>query len=214
MSYPHQNRILGLSRGWKWLLSAILPIESSLYWLKEVALSVGQEVENDFKVTFDNLNHRFFDFIQIEFSASPLVQIKLRMPSEPLEHRFLELIQVAFSDGQEAGNEFKVTCDTLKHFFFVFTQVAFWTGQEEINDFPVIGDHLNHRFFDFIKMDFQLVQTPKISWECLSRPWYIAFRPHPSRILGWLSGENKFKVTCEPLQHCFLDLNQVAFWDC
>ena len=63
-----------MSRGRKWLLSAILPIESSLYRLKKVALSVGQEAENDFKVTFDNLKHRFFDFIQMEFSASPEVQ--------------------------------------------------------------------------------------------------------------------------------------------
>ena len=25
--------------------------------------------------------------------------------------------------------------------------------------------------------------------------------------------ENEIKVTCEPLKHRFLDLNQVAFWD-
>jgi len=31
--------------------------------LKKGAFSVGQEAENEFKVTFDNLNHRFFDFI-------------------------------------------------------------------------------------------------------------------------------------------------------
>ena len=29
--------------------------------MKNVAFSVGQEAKNDFKVTFDNWNHRFFD---------------------------------------------------------------------------------------------------------------------------------------------------------
>jgi len=35
--------------------------------LKKVTFSVGQEAENDFNVTFDKLNHRFFDFIQFAF---------------------------------------------------------------------------------------------------------------------------------------------------
>jgi len=37
--------------------------------LKKVEFSVFQEAENDLKVTYDNLNHRFFDFIQIAFWA-------------------------------------------------------------------------------------------------------------------------------------------------
>ena len=44
-----------------------LPLESLLYQLKEIAYSVGQEAKNYFKVTFDNLNHRFFDFIKWHF---------------------------------------------------------------------------------------------------------------------------------------------------
>ena len=36
--------------------------------LKKVAFPVGHE-KKDFKVSFDNLNHRFFDFIQIVFWA-------------------------------------------------------------------------------------------------------------------------------------------------
>ena len=44
-----------------------LPLESSLYQLKKVAFSVGEEANNDFKVTNDNLNHRFFDFIKWQF---------------------------------------------------------------------------------------------------------------------------------------------------
>jgi len=35
--------------------------------LQKVTFSVGQEAENDFKVTFDNVTHGFFDFIQIAF---------------------------------------------------------------------------------------------------------------------------------------------------
>ena len=37
--------------------------------LKNSQFWVGLEAENDFKVPFDNLNHRFFDFIQIVFWA-------------------------------------------------------------------------------------------------------------------------------------------------
>jgi len=33
----------------------------------KVAFSVGLEEKNDFKVTFENLNRRFFDFIEIAF---------------------------------------------------------------------------------------------------------------------------------------------------
>ena len=54
LSGHHQSRILGMSRGRKWLLCAIRPLESYLYRLEIAAFSVGQEVENDFKVTSDN----------------------------------------------------------------------------------------------------------------------------------------------------------------
>jgi len=37
--------------------------------LKKVAFSVGQDAENDIKVTFDYLNHRFFDVNLIAFWA-------------------------------------------------------------------------------------------------------------------------------------------------
>jgi len=55
-------------------------LNRSFFFSKKVA--VGQETENDFKVTFDNLNHRFFDFIQIAIWA-----------------------------GKEAENEFSVPCN-------------------------------------------------------------------------------------------------------
>ena len=35
--------------------------------LKKVVFSVGQEAENAFKVTFENLKHFFIDFIQTNF---------------------------------------------------------------------------------------------------------------------------------------------------
>jgi len=48
----------------------------------KVAFSVGEEANNDFKETFENLNDRFFDFIEISFWA-----------------------------GQEEENEFAVPCN-------------------------------------------------------------------------------------------------------
>jgi len=59
--------MLGLSRGRKRFLIAILPLESSLYRLEKFAISVGQVAKNYFKVTFDNMNHRFFDFIKLHY---------------------------------------------------------------------------------------------------------------------------------------------------
>ena len=56
----------------------------------------GQEAEKDFKVTNDNLNHRFFDFIQIAIWASSEAQNKLREPCDPLKHRFFEFTHFAF----------------------------------------------------------------------------------------------------------------------
>jgi len=44
--------------------------------LKKETISIGQGPKIDFKVTFDKLNHRFFDFIQIAFWASPEAQNK------------------------------------------------------------------------------------------------------------------------------------------
>jgi len=51
--------------------------------LKKVDFSVGQEAENDFKVTFDKLNHRFFDFIQIAFWAISEAENKIDCYASP-----------------------------------------------------------------------------------------------------------------------------------
>jgi len=48
--------------------------------LKNVAFLIGQEAENDFKVTFDNLNHIFFHFIQITFWAGQEAANELAVP--------------------------------------------------------------------------------------------------------------------------------------
>jgi len=43
-------------------------------YLKFVKFFVGTETENDFKVTFDNVNYRFFEFIETAFWASQEVE--------------------------------------------------------------------------------------------------------------------------------------------
>ena len=48
--------------------------------LKKVAFSVGQEANNDFKVTFKNLNHRLFDFMEIEFLSGQEAENELAVP--------------------------------------------------------------------------------------------------------------------------------------
>ena len=76
----HPSRILGFSRGRKWLLSTIRPLESSLYPLEKVEFSAGEEAENDFKVPFDHLNNCFLNFTQIEFWAGQVVENDFAMP--------------------------------------------------------------------------------------------------------------------------------------
>ena len=56
---------------------------------------------------FDNLNHCFFDFIQIAFWATPEAQNKLGVPCDPLKHHFFDLTQVEFWVGQEAESDSK-----------------------------------------------------------------------------------------------------------
>ena len=65
---------------------AIRDLETSLFRTHPSRIWADQEAENEFKVTY-----------------------------EPLKHRFFDLSQVAFWDGQEAENEFKVPCEPLKH---------------------------------------------------------------------------------------------------
>jgi len=48
-------------------ISAICHLNCRFFDLKKVTFSVGQEAKNDFKVTFDNLNHLFFEFIKLHF---------------------------------------------------------------------------------------------------------------------------------------------------
>ena len=48
--------------------------------LKKVAFSVGQEAENDVKVTFDILNDRSFDITQIAFWAGLEAENEIAVP--------------------------------------------------------------------------------------------------------------------------------------
>ena len=60
-------QLLGWLRGWKWVRSAWRPLETSLYQPHLSRIWAGQEEENDFKDSWKHLNHRFIDFIQVEF---------------------------------------------------------------------------------------------------------------------------------------------------
>ena len=50
-----------------------------------------------------------FRLHEIEFSASPKAESKLKIPFETMKHRFFEITKAAFWDRQEAENESKVT---------------------------------------------------------------------------------------------------------
>jgi len=95
-------------------------LESLLYRLEKVALSVGQEAEND-------LN-------QVGFWDGQEADKKFKVTFEPLKHRFLDFTQVAFLPGQEEENVFPVPADHLKHRFLDLTKDEFWACQEAEND--------------------------------------------------------------------------------
>jgi len=46
----------------------------------KVAFSVGQETENDLKVAFDNLNHRFYEFLRIAFWSGQEAENEFAVP--------------------------------------------------------------------------------------------------------------------------------------
>jgi len=52
-----------------------LPLDRRFINLKKVAFSVGQEAKGDFKVTFENWDHHFFDFIKLHFQLVQRPQI-------------------------------------------------------------------------------------------------------------------------------------------
>jgi len=51
--------------------------------IKKVVFSDCQEAENDLKLTLDNLNHRFIDFIQSQFWAGQETEMN-RSALQPL----------------------------------------------------------------------------------------------------------------------------------
>ena len=160
----HQSRILGLSRGRKWL-KCHLPLESRLYQLEKSRILGWSRSKNYFKVTFDNLNHRFFAFIKLHFQLIQKPKIKLRMPSNP--RNFLPRPHPSSSLGWSRGRKwvqsdmrpletslfrlypsrilgwsrgrkwFLSDCDHLKHRLFDITKVEFWACQDSENDFEV-----------------------------------------------------------------------------
>ena len=62
-----------------------------------------------------DLEHRFFDLTQVAFTVGQDAENEFKLTCEPLKHRFLDLNQVAFWDGPEFENEFKMPCAPLKH---------------------------------------------------------------------------------------------------
>ena len=52
--------------------------------------------ENEFKVTYEPLKHRFLDFTQVALCAGPVAENEFKVTYEPLKHRFLDFTQVAF----------------------------------------------------------------------------------------------------------------------
>jgi len=61
-------------------------------------------------------------------------QNEFKVTYEPLKHRFLDFNQVAFWDGQEEENEFPLPGDHLKYRFLDLTKPQFWACQEAEND--------------------------------------------------------------------------------
>jgi len=67
-------------------------LETSFFILTQVAFWVGQDAENEFKVTCEPLKHRFFDFTEVAFwvgqeevNESPVIgdHLKHRFPTSP-----------------------------------------------------------------------------------------------------------------------------------
>jgi len=89
----------------------------------------GQEVEKDFKVPFDNLKHRFFDFKEIAFWAGRKAENDLAVPCNHKKSGFNDFTQVAFWSCPGAENWLYVPCGPLKYRFLDLNKDAFWNGK-------------------------------------------------------------------------------------
>ena len=64
---PHPNRILGWSRGWKWVRSAWRQLETSLYQPHVSRILGLPRGRKRIKMPWKHLKRSFNDFIQVEF---------------------------------------------------------------------------------------------------------------------------------------------------
>jgi len=149
-------------------LSATRPLDTSLYRLEKSRIFGWPRGKNDFKEPFENLNHRFFDFIEISFWACQEAENELAVLCNHYKSSFNDIRQVSFWAGPEAENRLNVPCGPLKQRFLDLNKFAFWDSEEAENEFKVTCEQLKHRFLDFNLVDFGLNKRKQMSCKCLS----------------------------------------------
>ena len=80
----------------------------------KVPFLVGQEANNVFIVTFENLNHRFFDFFRNRIWVREEAENECAMLCNHQKSGFIDFTKVAFQAGSEAENWLKVHLRALE----------------------------------------------------------------------------------------------------
>ena len=193
-------------------------------------------------MTFVNLNHIFFDFVQIAFWASVRAENGFAVPcnhkkvafwlhpsrnlgwtrgrkwvpsaKRPLKTSISRPHQSRIL-GLSRGRKWLLSViRPLESSLYRLKKVVFSVGQEAENSCIVTFDNFNHRFFLFTKSHFGLGQRSKISWECHASLWIIAFSTSPNSNFGLFERKKMFPVPGDHLKHRFLDNTKDEFWTC
>ena len=222
-------------------LIAILPLESSLYRLEKFAISVGQVAKHDFKVTFDNMNHRFFDFIKlhfqlvqrpklswendanpwnIAFSTSPKSHFRLAKRPKMRSKWHVTPWNIAFPNLPKSHFGLIKVKKMSSQWLATTRNIVFSTTSKSNLGFSRASKYFKCHL-PFESSIYQLEKSRIFGWS-RSKKWLKSdvwqlesslFRRHQISFSASPEDENNLKMPFENLKHCFFELIQVAFWD-
>ena len=165
---PHPSRLLGWSRGRKWVQRTIDPLKHRFLDFTYFAFWAGQEKENEFS-TSPKSNFGLVKRQKMTFkchSTTWIVLINLKKnhifcwsrSRKWLQSEIRQLVSLLFRLHLNRIWASPEAQKKSRHRFLELTQVAFCFGQEAENEFKVTCDPLKQRFFDFTQVPYWGVQ--------------------------------------------------------
>ena len=212
LSRPQQSRILGWSRGRKWVQSDMETLETSLSRLhpsRILCWSRGRKrVPNAWR-PFETLFSRPYQSWILGLSSG---RKWFSSATQTHDRRFIDFKKVAFSVDQEAENVFKVNSKTWIIAFSTSSKSHFGVVKRQKMSSHYLATTRKVAFSYLPSLILGSSRCRKLFERAIWALETSSFRPHQIRILRCSSSENQFKLTWEPLKRRFLEITQVAFW--